>query len=1023
MKDEQMRGLVQKVAKPDPERTESDLQSDVKSLLLALNLNVSRKDLHLEAPLRDGTRRRIDIEIGQTVIETKKDLQRAGVLDEAVKQLAGYVKKRTEQLGARYLGVLTDGASWHLYELVENDLRLVTTHVVNSDDPDVEKLQVWLEVVLATQTAIKPTPEEITRRLGVESPTYLLNHSSLRRIYDSVADHPEVSIKRRLWAKLLRTAVGAGFKDDRELFIDHSLLVLQANLIAHAVLGFDLRQFVGAERALVQGVEFKNAQIGNVVEPDFFDWLLQSPEGESFVANLAREIRRFQWAEVEHDVLKVLYESVITPSVRKSLGEYYTPDWLAEHVVETNVLNPLTDRVLDPACGSGTFLFHSVRRFLHAADVAGISNGQAISSLEDLIFGIDVHPVSVQLARVTYLLAIGLDRLTSEDRPPFSVPVYLGDSVQWESSGSSADGTCLTVNVDAADLTEETTDTLFSVGERLSFPLLVVNDPGTFDRLVSDVAAKAQTYVKAGTKKPSIRSLMSQYGIVDDGDRQILQETFDVMCDLNARGENHIWGYYVRNLVRPLWFALEHRQVDVLVGNPPWVAYRFMTDAMQRNYQRLSKQRRITAYGQNASNQDLVALFIARTVEQYLKQGGRFGYVTPRSVLSRAQYEGFRKAAWAPTAGGRVTVQFDKAWDLDEVEPDIFPVPAAVVSGVRGDSATPLSSVVLKYRGKIQKRSTSWADASSLLSITEGDVKAISAGAGFRSPYGKSVFMGATIRPQMLFFVTELRSGPLGAGFRRVKVESLRPPLEKEPWKLLPGISGNVEKQFVQPVLLGSTVLPHRLLEPRKAVVPVLDGRVLGREEIDDYPGLASWWNDASKLWLANRGDKNGLSLIERMNYQRGVTSQLVKGSHRVVYSKSGTRLAAARVEGQQPLIEQSLYWLTVPSREAAQYLVGVINSPTVLERVADYQSRGLFGGRDFVKLVWQLPIPYFSPANPLHMEIVELSARAEAVANTVAIPDGLGFQAARKLVRAALEDQGITAALNARVIALLESD
>lgn len=1018
-----MRSLVQKVAKRDPERTESDLQSDVKSLLLGLSLNVANADLHLEAPLRDGTRRRIDIEVGQTVIETKKDLQRAGVLDEAVTQLAGYVRKRTEQLGARYLGILTDGASWHLYELVDDSLCLVTTHTINADDPDVEKLQVWLEVVLATQTSIRPTPEEITRRLGVASPTYLLNHSSLRRIYDSVAESPEVSIKRRLWAKLLRTAVGSSFKDDRELFIDHSLLVLQANLIAHAVLGFDLRQFVGNERALVQGVEFKNAQIGNVVEADFFDWLLQSPSGEPFVANLAREIRRFDWAEVEHDVLKVLYESVITPSVRKSLGEYYTPDWLAEHVVEANVRNPLTDRVLDPACGSGTFLFHGVRRFLKAADEEGIPNGQALTRLEDLVFGIDVHPVSVQLARVTYLLAIGLDRLTSEDRPPFSVPVYLGDSVQWENSGSSSDENCLTVNVDAADLTEETTDTLFTVGERLSFPLLIVNDPGTFDRLVSEIAEKAQSYTKAGTKKPSILSLMSQFGIVKDEDRQTLQATFDVMCDLNARGENHIWGYYVRNLVRPLWFALEHRQVDVLVGNPPWVAYRFMTEAMQRHYQRLSKHRRITAVGQNASNQDLVALFIARTVEQYLRPGGRFGYVTPRSVLSRPQYEGFRKGVWAAMSSGRVSAQFDKAWDLDQVKPDLFPVPSAVVSGVRSNSASPLSSEVLKYSGRIKKRSTSWSEASENLTIVNGDVKSVVALTGFRSPYGKSVFMGATIRPQMLFFVNMLKSGPLGAGFNRVKVESLRPRLEKEPWKLLPGISGNVEKQFVQPVLLGSTVLPYRIQEPRKAVVPVLDGRLLGKDEIDNYPGLSSWLKDASNLWISNRGEKNNLSLIERMNYQRGVSSQLVKGNHRVVYSKSGTRLAAARVEGQQPLVEQSLYWLTVPSREAARYLVGIINSPVVLERVAEYQSRGLFGGRDFVKLVWQLPIPYFSQADPLHMEIVELTARAEAAAAAVVVPDTLGFQAARGLVREALEEQGITASLNARVIELLKAN
>ncbi|HKR52598.1 MAG TPA: N-6 DNA methylase, partial [Pseudonocardiaceae bacterium] len=98
-----------------------------------------------------------------------------------------------------------------------------------------------------------------------------------------------------------------------------------------------------------------------------------SPHGGDFVRTLARRLSRFDWTNVEHDVLKVLYESVIGSETRKQLGEYYTPDWLAEQVVSTAVTDPLNQRVLDPACGSGTFLFHAVRRYLNAAAAAGIS--------------------------------------------------------------------------------------------------------------------------------------------------------------------------------------------------------------------------------------------------------------------------------------------------------------------------------------------------------------------------------------------------------------------------------------------------------------------------------------------------------------------------------------------------------------------------------------------------------------------------------------------------------------------------
>jgi hypothetical protein len=51
-------------------------------------------------------------------------------------------------------------------------------------------------------------------------------------------------------------------------------------------------------------------------------------------------VARFDWTNVEHDVLKVLYESVIGAETRRRLGDYYTPDWLADQIVATTVTDP-----------------------------------------------------------------------------------------------------------------------------------------------------------------------------------------------------------------------------------------------------------------------------------------------------------------------------------------------------------------------------------------------------------------------------------------------------------------------------------------------------------------------------------------------------------------------------------------------------------------------------------------------------------------------------------------------------------
>jgi hypothetical protein len=57
--------------------------------------------------------------------------------------------------------------------------------------------------------------------------------------------------------------------------------------------------------------------------------------------------------------------------------------------------------VLDPACGSGTFLFRAIRRLLAAHAAAGLLPARAVAVAERLVRGIDVHPVAVILARVT----------------------------------------------------------------------------------------------------------------------------------------------------------------------------------------------------------------------------------------------------------------------------------------------------------------------------------------------------------------------------------------------------------------------------------------------------------------------------------------------------------------------------------------------------------------------------------------------------------------------------------------------
>ncbi|MGH3905547.1 MAG: N-6 DNA methylase [Pseudonocardiaceae bacterium] len=743
--------LLRRLADRERVRSEATVQADIRQLLLTGGLDLAEHDLDVALEAQVGDRRRIDVEVGFTVIEVKRDLRNAGIVKTAEEQLAGYVLTRATQTGQRYVGVLTDGREWRAYHERQGKLVEATQHLVNPTRPDAEALLFWLEGVLATQWGIAPTPPEIRARLGATSASYALDRATLAALYAEHGKAETIRLKRQLWSRLLFSALGTQFTDDDELFLEHTLLVNSAEIIAHLVVGLDVTDMAPA--SLFGGHRFDNAAIYGVVEHDFFDWVLEVPEGGAFVRTLARRLARFDWTNVEHDVLKVLYESVIGSDTRKQLGEYYTPDWLAEQIVSTAVTDPLNQRVLDPACGSGTFLFHAVRRYLDASAEAGIALAPSLSGLTDHVLGVDLHPVAVTLARVTYLLAIGRERLLAGDRGSITVPVYLGDSVQWNQRRDLFTEDHLVVPTGSGDQ-------LFDAEFR--FPDRFLDDAARFDRLVStlaDQAAKPRTPGRNATLSVGLLHRLA----ISENDRPIVEENYRLLCHLHDEGRNHIWSYYIRNLARPAWLSRPDNRVDILIGNPPWLAYRYMPEDMQIAFREMSETRQMWHGRQVATHQDLSALFVARTAQQYLIDGGSFAFVMPNAVLDRGYYAGFRAGNY-PDAKDPIAVNFTGSWDLRRLRPHFFPRGAAVVFGRRSTTqfGTPLPLDTIQWTGQIPRGTDTWDEVREYINqheknlvVDDRDVEG--------SRYAARFANGANIFPRMLFMVEKQQSGALRA--------------------------------------------------------------------------------------------------------------------------------------------------------------------------------------------------------------------------------------------------------------------
>jgi hypothetical protein len=810
-------------------------------------------------------------------------------------------------------------------------------------------------------------------------------------------------LKRQLWAQLLKLVYGREVESDA-LFFQHTFLVIVAKAIALAVLG--LRD--DNPKRVLSGSAFEAAGIYGAAESDFFDWVVADVEGEDLVRRILAHVRRFRLDEVESDVLKILYESLIDRAERHGLGEYYTPDWLAAKVVRNAVDRPIEQRVLDPACGSGTFLFHAIRNFLAEAEDAGLNPIHRAEEVTKHVAGMDIHPVAVIIARVTYLLALA--PVIARRAGSLSIPVYLGDAMQL----STASVMGLTDLVIAVPPPPE--------AAQLRFPEIFCKEIGLFDKLVAQMREGSEQKLTEKQIEIAFIRIVEQYYKRDilSSEKGAIGEmvtTFSVFDDLRQQGRDSVWTYVARNLSRPLALAFGTGWANVVVGNPPWVAFRYMSKDLQKRFRELAKGERVYVGGKFATQNDLAALFTVRAASLYLRSGGSIAFVLPLAALTRGQFEVLRRGAFSSAR-----IAWEEAWTMDDNVQPLFPVPSCVVFGRRWAISHAMPDSVRAYSGTLPFRDANEAIADERLTVEEDAQRPAEGRFTGGSAYRKAFRQGATLVPRMLCLVERRSVGRLGGDPTAPFVVSRRNNQEKEPWKLLTGVEHRVEAEFLRPVLLGESILPHRVSREFEAVVPALpDGTILDAKAAANrgYSGLYGWMTAAEVVWNAN-AESGGMTLVGRWNYHNELGVQFPLHQFRVVYAASGTFPAACLLSDSVAIIEHGLYWAAVSTEPEGQYLAAILNSETVRDRVAALQARGQWGARHFDKVVFTLPIPRFDGAATLHTDLADAAREAARAAVSLSLPESAKFRRARGLIRTALIEAGIAPRIDALVTRLI---
>jgi hypothetical protein len=987
-----------------------EVKADFRQLLIE-EFGVELSDVRFEQ--RIEVKSRTDALIGRTIFEAKSNLDKEWRDVEA--KMPDYLANREAAEKERFVGVASDGLKWVVCELAATKLVKLRETTLDPDEPGL--FLAWLDGALALKSELPPDPLTVRMELGQGSVAFRRANEQLAALWTKLKGDPAVALKRQLWARLLKLVYGREVESDA-LFFQHTFLVVVAKAIALAVLG--LRD--DNPKRVLSGAAFEAAGVYGAAESDFFDWVVTDSDGENLVQRILAHVRRFRLDQVKSDVLKILYESLIDRAERHGLGEYYTPDWLAAKIVRRAVTEPLENRVLDPACGSGAFLFHAIRNFLAEAQESGLDKKLRAEEATDHIAGMDIHPVAVIIARVTYLLALA--PAMGERGGALHIPVYLADSMQLSTPPILGAKDLIvevpeppgTVAVDNGMIGRQKTE--------LRFPEIFCTDMRLFDKLIARMRLGSEQGFAPGQMAVHFRSEVEQHfkrdiqpaETIGVGD---LVQTFATFDELRRQGRDSVWTYVARNLSRPLALSFKAGWASVVVGNPPWVAFRHMSEDLQKRFRDLAKGERVHVGGKFATQADLAALFTVRAVVLYLRAAGRIAFVLPLAALTRGQFEKLRTGSFT-----NAKIAWDEVWTMDDSVQPLFPVPSCVAFGRRRATAKAMPDKVRAYSGELPFRDAPEDIADARLTVTEGAPKLAEGTFKGGSAYRASFRNGATLYPRLLCFIERTPAGRLGMNPLAPAVASRRSRQEKEPWKHLPSLSGNVEAEFLHPVLLGESILPFRVFRPYECVVPVTgEGAVLDSQAAANrgFNGLHGWMISAERAWKDN-AENGDMTLIERWNYHNELGAQFPVSSLRVIFSKAGTQPAATVLRGKEFLIENTLYWYAPASEDEAYYLAAILNSETTRARIAKLQARGQWGARHFDKVMFTLPIPRFDAKVLLHRQLAEAARKAEAVAAAATLPENVKFQRARKLIRDALTESKIAPRIDALVVHLLDA-
>ena len=730
-------------------------------------------------------------------------------------------------------------------------------------------------------------------------------------------------------------------------------------------------------QALEDGSLFRDAGVANILSGDFFTWYLDENSWDTVkpgIENLLVELQRIDFnvrrkgLSSVRDLFKGMYETFMPRALRHALGEFYTPDWLAGHALDMLEWKP-QDQLLDPTCGTGTFILEAIkRRLLNHQELN--SKPPSAELLLDGLYGMDLNPLAVLAARAS--IVVFLSPYISPYKP-LTIPVWLADAIN---SAQQTDD-----YFDHDLLTEQGIKTF-------RIPATIVQSPD-FHLIFDEVRELVTSNTEAKDICEVVRNHFDLQFLTDE-DNEVLDETVELLVNLHEEQWDGIWC----SILADRFTAGSIPRVSHIAGNPPWVKWsnlppeyaNFIKDQARRN----GVFSQDTWFGGIESDISTVIIFEALT--KWLQPRGKLAMFITGTVFSNESSQGFRKLQYP--GGGEAA--FTMVEDFYEIAPFEGVSNHPVLMMLQNDEATDYPVTYrtwsVPHTGRGRKPSfDNWPDFES--QATSTDLLALPVYGSDSGPWLK----GSRNQHQIWENIFSQESGQKyiarkgvctdrnGIFFLRVskspEIDLCRvsndPSVGRTP--NIPAVrNAIVEKEHVFPLIRGKGIKPFLAETDSEYCILVPQRSMYGD------PDLAKTSPRIHRFLNKFRSHLPLRASYRRYQKDKPIWSLWNVGEYtfapyKVVWKEmSGNRFQAAYISSQEHDIlgdkivipDHKVYFVPLWNEDEAAYLTGLLNAPSIAEAISAYSPNLSLG----TNVVEHLAIPKYNPNNLDHILLAWMS-------------------------------------------------